>query len=65
VTTRLQWKDLTEDVRDIIWAQTGPVFKAEPVSEGYNSEIAVIVHTEQARTFVKDFDAAGAALAGK
>lgn len=53
MTTRLQWEDLTEDVRDIIWAQTGPVLKAEPISEGYNSEIAVIVHTEQARTFVK------------
>ncbi len=53
MTTRLQWEDLTEDVRDIIWAQTGPVLKAEPISDGYNSEIAVIVHTECARTFVK------------
>lgn len=53
MTTRLQWEDLTEDVRETIWAQTGPVFTAEPISAGYNSEIAVIVHTEQARTFVK------------
>jgi hypothetical protein len=53
VTTRLQWEDLTADVRETIRAQTGPVLKVEPISEGYNSEIAVIVHTEQARTFVK------------
>ncbi|MGH3569316.1 MAG: hypothetical protein ACRDRH_25490 [Pseudonocardia sp.] len=53
MTTRLSWEDLTADVRDIIRAQTGPVLKTEPISDGYNSEIAVIVHTEQARTFVK------------
>ncbi|MGI9002932.1 MAG: hypothetical protein ACR2GH_14940 [Pseudonocardia sp.] len=53
MTTRLQWDDIAPDIRDIIGAQTGPVLKAEPVSDGHNSELAVIVHTEQARTFVK------------
>lgn len=49
VTARLDWKD----VRRLIEKQTGPVLAAEPVTEGLNSEIAVIVHTSLGATFVK------------
>ncbi|MGH3930956.1 MAG: hypothetical protein ACRDTF_13380 [Pseudonocardiaceae bacterium] len=40
---------LIADFDQFAEAQTGPVLKAEPVSGGYNSEIAIIVYTEQAR----------------
>jgi hypothetical protein len=49
VTTRLDW----ENVRSLIEEQTGPVFTAEPVTEGLNSEIAVIVNASRGATFVK------------
>lgn len=49
VTTRLDW----ESVRGVIEKQTGPVLATEPVTEGLNSEIAVIVHTSLGATFVK------------
>lgn len=49
VTARLDW----EDVRSLIERQTGPVLAAKPVTEGLNSEIAVVVHTSLGATFVK------------
>lgn len=49
VTTRLDW----HDIRSLIEQQTGPVLAAEPVTDGLNSEIAVIVHTTLGATFVK------------
>lgn len=49
VTARLDW----EHVRSLIEKQTGPVLAAEPITEGLNSEIAVIVHTSLGATFIK------------
>jgi hypothetical protein len=49
VATRSEW----EYIRDLIEKQTGPVLAAEPVTEGLNSEIAVVVHTNLGATFVK------------
>ncbi len=49
VTARLDW----EYVRSLIENQTGPVLVAEPITEGLNSEIAVVVHTSLGATFVK------------
>jgi hypothetical protein len=49
VTTRLNW----EAVRDIIEERVGPIHAAEPVAEGLNSEIAVVVRTAEGATFVK------------
>lgn len=49
VTVRLDW----ENVRSLIEEQTGPVLAAEPVTEGFNSEIAVVVRMSQGATFVK------------
>ncbi len=49
VTTRLDW----QDIRRLIEKQTGPILAAEPVTDGLNSEIAVIVHTGLGATFVK------------
>lgn len=54
MTQRLQWEDLKEDVRDAIQARTGPVMRAEVVSEGINSDITLIIETAGAgRLFVK------------
>jgi hypothetical protein len=49
VTTRLCW----EAVRGIIEERIGPIHAAEPVAEGLNSEIAVVVRTDEGATFVK------------
>ncbi|MCP2337383.1 hypothetical protein [Actinomadura rupiterrae] len=42
-----------QDVRDLIEARTGPIRRAEPVSQGRNAEIAVVVYTDQGTCFVK------------
>lgn len=49
MTARSDWKD----VRSLIEKHTGPVLAAEPVTEGLNSEIAVVVHTSLGAIFVK------------
>lgn len=49
MTARFDW----EDVRSLIEKHTGPVLAAEPVTEGLNSEIAVVVHTSLGAMFVK------------
>lgn len=49
VNARLDW----EEVRGLIEKQTGPVLAAEPVTDGLNSEIAVVVHTSVGAAFVK------------
>jgi hypothetical protein len=49
----VQWEDLGQDVRQSIQEHTGPVLKAEMVSEGINAEIALIVHTADRAVFVK------------
>ncbi|MFC5188064.1 protein kinase family protein [Actinomadura harenae] len=46
---RVNW----EDLRHLIEQHTGPVCHAQPVSEGRNSEVAVIVRTDSGTTFVK------------
>lgn len=50
---RIHWDDLSEGVRSAIQSQTGPVLKAETVSEGLNSQIAAFLHTPTEKVFVK------------
>jgi len=50
---RIDWDDLTGDVRSAIESQTGPVLKAETAADGRNCEIAAFVYTPTARVFVK------------
>ncbi|MBV9140559.1 MAG: hypothetical protein JO115_06555 [Pseudonocardiales bacterium] len=49
MTARRDWTD----VRGLIEKQTGPVLAAQSVTEGLNSEIAVVVRTSLGATFVK------------
>lgn len=49
ITAKVSW----EDVRKLIETQTGPIRTATPISEGRNSEISVIVRTDDDEFFVK------------
>lgn len=49
ITGKAKW----EEVRQLIEKETGPIRAAEEVSEGRNSEISVIVRTDDDATFVK------------
>lgn len=53
VTARLHWSDLPQTVRDEIEERTGPVHKAQTVSGGYNSSIAVRLDTGSGTIFLK------------
>ncbi|MEU7200233.1 aminoglycoside phosphotransferase [Streptomyces sp. NPDC045470] len=45
--------DVPSDVLAAIAEATGPVLKAEPLTSGFNSEIAARIHTEHGLVFVK------------
>jgi hypothetical protein len=49
MTTRIDWAE----ARPFIEQQTGPIHTAMQVNEGFNSEIAIIVHTQDDTFFVK------------
>lgn len=53
VTTRVHWDSLPADARNAVESHAGPILKVNPVSEGLNSEIAVVIHTTDGATFVK------------
>ena len=53
VTTRVTWDSLPDGIRRDIEAQTGPLSSVEPVSSGFNSELAVVLHSADEATFVK------------
>lgn len=50
---RTDWKDLGQDVRDLIQAQAGPVLRARTVPSGLNSQLAVVLDTDAGQVFVK------------
>lgn len=49
VVSRFDW----EHVRGLVEKQTGPVLTTEAVTDGLNSQIAVVVHTSRGAVFVK------------
>jgi hypothetical protein len=49
ITGKAHW----EDIRELIEKETGPVRAVEEISEGRNSEVSVIVRTDDDATFVK------------
>jgi hypothetical protein len=53
VTTRVTWDSLPDDIRRDIEAHTGRLHRVEPVSSGFNSELAAVLHTADESTFVK------------
>lgn len=53
VTTRVTWDSLSEDIRHDVEARTGPLDRVEPVSSGFNSELAAVLHSDSQTTFVK------------
>lgn len=52
-TNRITFEDLPSDVLTAVEERTGPVLKIEPVSQGFNSEIAARVFTDSGSCFVK------------
>ncbi len=50
---RVGWDDLSEGARSAVEAQTGPVLKAQTVTEGLNCEIAALLHTSTGKVFAK------------
>lgn len=53
VTTRVTWDSLPDGIRRDIEAQTGPLSSIEPVSSGFNSELAAVLRSADEATFVK------------
>ena len=53
VTTRVTWDSLSDDIRRDIEAHAGPLTSIDPVSSGFNSELAVVLHSAGEATFVK------------
>ncbi|MEU1552165.1 aminoglycoside phosphotransferase [Streptomyces scabiei] len=53
MTTRTPFEELPAAARRCLEEHTGPVLKVEPVSEGFNSEIATRVFTESGAFHVK------------
>lgn len=49
MTPKAKW----EEVREVIEKEAGPIRCVQQISEGYNSEVSVIVHTDDGATFVK------------
>ncbi|MFE7841558.1 phosphotransferase family protein [Streptomyces sp. NPDC057474] len=52
-TERIDFTDLPDDVQVAVLARTGPLVKAETVTSGFNSAIAVRLTTEHGETYVK------------
>ncbi|GAA4224837.1 hypothetical protein GCM10022254_05240 [Actinomadura meridiana] len=50
---RDQWEDLPAQVREAIEEKAGTVVKAEPISEGINSDVTLVLHLRSDRLFVK------------
>jgi len=50
---RTNWDELSDEVRDVIQALSGPVLHARTVTEGLNSALAAILHTSSGPIFVK------------
>lgn len=50
---RIDWRDLPVAARSAVQACTGAVTAVEPVGTGLNSAVAVLLHTEAGRVFVK------------
>jgi hypothetical protein len=51
--TRIEWDTLPEETRAAIEDRTGPIRTVRTVSGGRNSPLAVVVHAEVGRVFVK------------
>ena len=47
------WNDLSQAVRDLIEAHTGPVWAARTVPAGLNSQFAAVLDTENGPLFIK------------
>lgn len=47
------WNDLSQAVRDLVQARTGPVLAARTVSAGLNSHFAAVLETVDGLLFVK------------
>lgn len=50
---RSDWNDLSQAVRDLVQARTGPVLAARTVSGGLNSHLAAVLETIDGSLFVK------------
>ena len=50
---RTDWNDLSQAVRDLVEARTGPVRAARTVAGGLNSQLAAVVDTENGPLFLK------------
>jgi hypothetical protein len=50
---RSDWNDLSQAVRDLVQARTGPVLAARTVSAGLNSHLAAVLETADGPVFVK------------
>lgn len=50
---RADWKDISQAVRDLVQAHTGPVLAARTVSAGLNSHLAVVLDTVGGPLFIK------------
>ncbi|MEV5543934.1 hypothetical protein AB0L13_44710, partial [Saccharopolyspora shandongensis] len=54
---RVDWNDLSPQVRDVIETHTGPVYSARTMPAGKNSAIALLLDTADGRVFVKGLHA--------
>jgi hypothetical protein len=50
---RTDWNDLSQAVRDLVEARTGPVRAARTVTAGLNSQLAAVLDTENGPLFLK------------
>jgi hypothetical protein len=50
---RTHWEDFSENLRNTVQDQAGPVFEAQTVSKGLNSEIAAVLRTFTGKVFIK------------
>jgi hypothetical protein len=50
---RLQWEDLPDRVQAAVQAESGPVVKAETVTDGIMPGLAACLHTEDGAVFLK------------
>jgi len=54
VIERASWDELDDALTDAITAHCGPVYYVTPVGSGFNSQLAIIAHTENGtRVFIK------------
>jgi hypothetical protein len=47
------WNDLSQAVRDLVQARTGPVWATRMLSTGMNSHLAAVLETADGPVFVK------------